>query len=248
VTTTNEEISTPAPAVAPLGATGSLLVFGGGAMLLFASTHGLIPLLAMYTAAEPVILWFIAGGLGTFLPLVVTGLVMLRSEPRRPPAELWRERLRFRPLSAKDWLGSLGALLAIGVISAAILAALRLLWPGVPLHPPFLTMEPLTPGRYWILAAWLPLWVLNILGEEFLWRGVVLPRQEVAFGRWAWLANGSGWLLFHLAFGPIIVLTLLPIVFILPFAAQRRMNSSVGVLIHGGLNGPGFVAVAFGLV
>jgi hypothetical protein len=32
--------------------------------------------------------------------------------------------------------------------------------------------------------------VLNIVGEEFVWRGVVLPRQEVAFGGRAWLVNG----------------------------------------------------------
>ena len=67
--------------------------------------------------------------------------------------------------------------------------------------------DPLTPDRYWILGAWFPFWVLNILGEEFSGGGVVLPRQEVALGRWAWLANGIGWLLFHLAFGPAILLT-----------------------------------------
>jgi Type II CAAX prenyl endopeptidase Rce1-like len=39
--------------------------------------------------------------------------------------------------------------------------------------------------------------LLNILGEEFLWRGVVLPRQEVAFGRRAWVVNGILWLLFQ---------------------------------------------------
>src|SRR5215510_4699098 len=37
-------------------------------------------------------------------------------------------------------------------------------------------------SRYWILGAWLPFFVLNIVGEEFTWRGVALPRQEAAFG------------------------------------------------------------------
>jgi len=36
--------------------------------------------------------------------------------------------------------------------------------------------------------------------------------------------------------------------FILPYIVQRRRNSWVGVAIHAGVNGPGFVAVAFGLV
>ena len=46
--------------------------------------------------------------------------------------------------------------------------------------------DPLTPGRYWLLAAWVPCWVLNIMGEEILWRGVMVPRQEAALGRRAW--------------------------------------------------------------
>ena len=108
-------------------------------------------------------------------------------------------------------------------------------------------METPTPGHYWILAVWLPFWVLNVVGEELLWRGVVPPRQEVAFGRWAWLANGSGWLLFHVAFGGAILVTVWPIVFILPYVVQRLRNSWTGVIIHVGLNGPGFFAVAFGL-
>ncbi|HEX5106664.1 MAG TPA: CPBP family intramembrane glutamic endopeptidase [Pirellulaceae bacterium] len=244
--TSNADRSAPATGIPPLGVIGTLLVFGGGAILLFAATHGLIPLLASRTAAEPVLLWFIAGGLGTLVPLVVVGIVILRGETSRPLVVLWRDRLRFRRMNAGDWLWSFTALLLVGLFAAGMLAALRLAWPGIQLHPPFLKMDPLTPGRYWILAAWLPFFVLNILGEEFLWRGVVLPRQEAAFGKWTWLANGGGWLLFHLAFGPTILATLFPIVFILPFVVQRRKNSWIGVVIHGGLNGPGFLAVAFG--
>jgi len=36
-------------------------------------------------------------------------------------------------------------------------------------------MELFAPGRYWIVAAWVPSFLINILGEEFLWHGVVLP-------------------------------------------------------------------------
>ena len=124
---------------------------------------------------------------------------------------------------------------------------IKLAFGDVSLQPSFMSFKPLSSGRYWILAAWLPFWILNIMGEEFLWRGVLLPRQEIAFGKWAWLVNGSGWLLFHLAFGPMLLITLLPIVLILPFAAQHQRNSWVGVLIHAGLNGPAFIAIALGL-
>ncbi len=231
----------------PLGLGGTLTLFGGAALLLFAATHGLIPLLAAQTGAEPVLLWFAVGGLGVFAPLLLAGWVMLRGETPGSGPDGWRRRLRFRPMTLADWVWSAAGLALIALIGIGTVAMLRLVWGDVPLHPPFLTMAPLTPGRYWILVVWLPFWALNVLGEEILWRGVVLPRQEEAFGRWAWAANGAGWLLFHVAFGPTILLTLLPIVFVLPYIVQRRQNSWIGVVIHAGVNGPGFLAVAFGL-
>jgi membrane protease YdiL (CAAX protease family) len=109
-------------------------------------------------------------------------------------------------------------------------------------------LDPLGPDRLYILAVWLPFWLLNIFGEEILWRGVVLPRQELAFGQWAWMINGLGWMAFHLAFGPALMILLAPIILILPYIVQRRGNSWVGVILHAGLNGPGFLAVALGLV
>ena len=119
---------------------------------------------------------------------------------------------------------------------------------GLSLHPWFMAVAPLTADRYWILAIWLPFWGLNILAEEVVWRGVVLPRQGIAFGKWAWLVNGAGWLLFHAASPWEVMLTLVPTTLILPYVVQRLGNTTAGVIIHAGLNGPGFLALAFGLV
>jgi membrane protease YdiL (CAAX protease family) len=187
---------------------------------------------------------------GVFLPLLAIGFAMLRSELQRnmPWRETWRTRLRFHPLTSADWIWSLGALLLIAVFSVATLAGVQAAGGEVSLHPSFMQMRPLTAGRYWILAVWLPFWLLNIMSEEIVWRGIVLPRQEAAFGKCAWLLQGGGWLLFHLAFGPALLLALWPTLFILPFVAQRRKNTWTGVLIHAGLNGPGFLAVALGWV
>jgi membrane protease YdiL (CAAX protease family) len=231
-----------------LGPMGTLVVFGLGALLLLVATRVVIPALASQIPVEPVLLWFLAGGLGVFVPLFILSVVMLRGEPARSLAATWFDRLRFRPLTAADWLWCLSGLAIVGLLSAATLLALRTVAGAAPLHPPLLTVERLAPGRYWILLAWLPFWLLNIFGEEILWRGVVLPRQEVVFGRWAWLANGAGWALFHVAFGATLVVILWPILLILPYVAQRRRNSWTGVFIHAGLNGPGFLAVAFALV
>jgi len=232
----------------PLGLGGTLLLCGGAALLLFAATHAVIPVLVRTTGVEPVLLWFASAGLGVFAPLLLLGLLLLRREGSVAKRGLWRDRLRFGPMTAGDWAWSIAGVGLVGLFSLGTLALLRRMWGDVPLHPSFMTMEPLTPGRYWILAAWLPFWVLNVVGEEVFWRGVVLPLQEEAFGNWAWFVNGAGWLLFHAAFGATIMLTLWPIIFILPWMVQQRRNSWIGVVIHAAVNGPGFVAVAFGLV
>lgn len=226
----------------------SLAIFGAAALLLFVGTRILIPWLARATGMEPVVAWFVVGGLFVFTPLVIGAYVLLRREPGTGIVDSWAERLRFRRMNRADWLWTLGALVAIGVATTGIQALIQLLHGSLDLSPSFMAFEPLTPGRLWILAAWLPFWILNIMGEEVLWRGVVLPRQEAALGRLAWMANGAGWLLFHLAFGWQLVLVLVPIIFVLPYVVQRRRNTWIGVVVHAGLNGPAFVAIALGLV
>jgi membrane protease YdiL (CAAX protease family) len=96
-------------------------------------------------------------------------------------------------MNGGDWLWAVGGLAAVGVLTGGIGAALQTLQDGNNLHPSFMAFEPLGPGRYWILSAWLPFFALNIVGEEFVWRGVVLPRQEVAFGgRLGWSMGSCG--------------------------------------------------------
>ena len=227
---------------------GTFMLFAAAAIVVFFVTDVVLPRLAERVPLEPVLLWFAMAGLVLFPILLLTGWSLLRQEGAGQGPRLWRERLRFRPMDGTDWLWSAAAIAGMGAASAILLAGLRRLFPELELTPWFLEMEPLAGDRLWILAAWLPFFVLNIFTEEVVWRGVVLPRQEVALGSTAWLANGTGWLLFHLAFGPAMLVMLLPIVTILPWVVQRRGNTWVGVVVHAALNGPGFLAMAFGWV
>ncbi|MFC2037780.1 CPBP family intramembrane glutamic endopeptidase [Chloroflexota bacterium] len=45
-------------------------------------------------------------------------------------------------------------------------------------------------GAWGILAIFLVMAFFNIAGEEFFWRGVMLPKMNGVFGKWDWLANG----------------------------------------------------------
>ena len=100
-------------------------------------------------------------------------------------------------------------------------------------------------GR-WCGSGWDRRTPTNILGEELLWHGYLLPRNVVRFGPRAWILNGTGWLLFHLPFGLHLMLLLLPIVLIETWAVQKSGNTWVGVIIHSVVNGPAFVAIALG--
>ena len=46
----------------------------------------------------------------------------------------------------------------------------------------------------------------------------------------------------------ITLITLMPLIFIQLYIVQKTKNSWVGVVMHGGLNGPSFLAISFGLI
>jgi len=224
------------------------LIFGSAAILLALETQFLIPFLSQRTGIETVIFWFVVAGLGLFLPMLILAYFMLKREGVEIGKRSWEDRLRFKKMNKTDWLWCIGAIILIGVLSMAIIKSLEFIVGKVDSSPPFMSFEPLTPGRYWILLVWLPYWLLNIMGEEVLWRGVILPRQEFIFGKNTWLIHGFGWGIFHIAFGWQLLLTLLPILFILSYVVQQRKNSWIGVVIHAVINGPSFIAISLGLL
>ena len=231
-----------------LGFAGSFAIYIPAALLMYGLTKYLIPYLSEITGQETILFWFIVGGLGIFTPLIITGIFILISEGYTLCTKTWSERLRFRKLTGNDLIWTFSGLIVVGILSGLIMKGLIMLIGQFEHSPAFMSFEPLSKGRYWLLLIWLPYWILNILGEEFFWRGVMLPRQEVAFGKYAWLIHGFGWGLFHIAFGWQLLITLVPLIFIQSYIVQKTKNSWVGVIMHGGLNGPSFIAICFGLI
>lgn len=231
-----------------LGLAGSFAIYIPAAILMYCMTKYMIPYLSRVTGQETILFWFIVGGLGIFTPLIITGVLILRREGFGFSAKTWVDRLRFRKISKKDILWGLFGLIFVGVASGLLMKGMEYFIGSFDHSPSFMTFEPLSKGRYWLLLVWLPYWILNIMGEEFLWRGVMLPRQELAFGKYTWLIHGFGWGLFHVAFGWHLLITLIPLIFIQSYIVQKTKNSWVGVIMHGGLNGPSFIAICFGLI
>ncbi len=90
-------------------------------------------------------------------------------------------------------------------------------------------------GAWWFYGLFLLLALFNtVLGEELLFRGVLLPRMQGAFKRWDWLANGALFGAYHLHQpwgipGGIVVGALL---FALPSKLLR--TAWMGIAIHSG--------------
>ncbi|HKZ70997.1 MAG TPA: CPBP family intramembrane glutamic endopeptidase, partial [Anaerolineales bacterium] len=90
--------------------------------------------------------------------------------------------------------------------------------------------------NWWILAVLLGSLVIATLGEEFWWRGYILPRQELVHGKRTWIVHGLMWAAFHL-FAPWNLIAILPGCLALSYVAQRLKNTWPAVIAHGLANG-----------
>jgi membrane protease YdiL (CAAX protease family) len=90
-------------------------------------------------------------------------------------------------------------------------------------------------GAWWVLIYYaVVILVCDIGGEELWWRGYVLPRQELAFGRITWVVHGISWSLFHLFMQPSLWDTIRMAItgVILSFVAQRTKSTWPGIVGH----------------
>lgn len=103
-------------------------------------------------------------------------------------------------------------------------------------------------GAWWILVLFILSSVFNyFLGEELMYRGILLPKMNGVFGKWDWIFNGILFGLYHLHKPQIILSTALyfGLVFALP---SKLFKSSWMVLIIHGLEGVLGVVVILGII
>jgi uncharacterized protein len=87
-------------------------------------------------------------------------------------------------------------------------------------------------GAWGWFAVLVVLLVFNtVLGEELLWRGLLLPRMKGAFGRYDWVGNGALFALYHLHTPWVIPTTLIDI-FALAYPSRRFQSAWMGIIVH----------------
>jgi uncharacterized protein len=87
----------------------------------------------------------------------------------------------------------------------------------------------------------------TILGEELLFRGLLLPRMKGAFGRFDWVANGFLFAAYHLHMPWVIPATLVGDTFALSYPSRRYRSALIGIIVHSSQS-VFFLALLLGLV
>lgn len=221
----------------------SILFFGVPAAVFMFSIYVVMPQLGeagvdpvlnyTLTLIGPVFLLFIVSFLGLKLDGYVINWTTIKT------------RFRLKPLRKKEWIWTIGLSFFMVLGNLILLPTQQWILKSVNFNPPdYLpsTMDPrltlsgippefeLTPVIILIIFQLFFLF-FNILGEEFWWRGYILPRQELVHGRYTWIIHGLLWTLFHI-FWWWNLLFLLPGALAAAFVAQKFENTTVIIVAH----------------
>ncbi|HEX5533908.1 MAG TPA: CPBP family intramembrane glutamic endopeptidase [Actinomycetales bacterium] len=89
----------------------------------------------------------------------------------------------------------------------------------------------LTSGPLWPAIVLVQMVLNTVLGEELLFRGLLLPRMSRTFGRWDWLVNGLLFATYHLH-QPWTMPGALVDTFALAYPARRYRSAVLSILAH----------------
>jgi membrane protease YdiL (CAAX protease family) len=210
-------------------------------------------------------LWSHTIAVAGMLPLLLAAALIAYALEGRPLS--WaglRARFRLAPLEQREWPWIAGLLVVYVGGQLLLLPTAGWLAETLPLPLPEALPPAIDPrvaktaipaeylgvplrGNWGIVLLYVGILILNIVGEEFWWRGYVLPRQELSHGRWAWLVHGLMWTLFHAPFWWNLV-ALLPPTLSLSFVTSRLKKTTPGIVAHAALNGLGLIPIVLGVL
>ncbi len=72
----------------------------------------------------------------------------------------------------------------------------------------------------------------TVLGEELLFRGLLLPRMRGVFGKRDWVANGGLFALYHVATPWVMLTTFVDGIFLLAYPSRRFESTWMGIIVH----------------
>jgi len=237
-------VTSSGPALRPIGWIGSLFYFGIPCLFFSAGLLGVLPWM-MRQGYHLFLIFNLAFG-GVLAVMLAAALIAYRLEGRPWTWAAFRDRMRLTKPTRSVWLWTLG--LIVGTYALQYLFSfVTPYFEGVAFYtaPSEFTafMASMQTGSFgmdltgrWDVVALVTanMFVFNILGEELWWRGIILPRQELALGNKAWAVNGVLWDLFHFFYHTTLasVVGYLPATVPLAYVAQRTKSTWPGIIAH----------------
>lgn len=250
--------------IRPLTKTQIALAFGLPALMMLISFHWFMPWLQSI-GLTPFESMIVAHTVPMALLLTAVLVMYHRVDGFALNWQAFSQRMRYPRLTFKAVLQGVGLFLFINLAYGLFAAIGQVLivagWVSVPANLPALLDPQMTLttaaienmvgenilGNWRVVVLYAIMLFFNIVAEELWWRGYILPRQEAAHGRFAWVWNGLLWAVFHL-FKWWDLIGLLPVCLALAFVSQRTKDNWPAFIAHLLFNGMAFVIVITAVV
>lgn len=224
-----------------------LLIWAASALPMGVLAYVITPEIVKFTKWSPLIVYWFAVNFGLAWQFILA-LVVLKIDGDNLNWQTVKIRMKYqKPVNPKTGKSSywlllwsipvilLSAVIQMGVINLPNVDTL--LSPLIKNLPQY-DMSSLSvsqfKGAWWILGLYLITTIFNyFLGEEFIYRGILLPKMNGVFGKWDWFFNGILFGFYHLHKPQIILSTALYFGFLFAYPSKLFKSNWMAVLIHG---------------
>jgi len=248
--------------IKPMGIFASLLYFGIPSVIFYFFIYFVMQ--RLHGAGVNDFVNFYASMVTPLILMLIASLVAYKSEGNKFSWALLSKRFRLKKMEKKDWIYTLILIVAMIIIQGGLAFTSKWLIQFDFFAPPTFLLPAVDPrlehnlvlnsfmgfplkGQWWIFFVYLSVLVFNIIGEEFWWRGYILPRQELAFKNWTWVAHGIFWALFHF-FWKWNLLILLPVSLVLSYVVFKQKNTWIAIITHMIFNSIPLIGLLIGII
>lgn len=174
--------------------------------------------------------------IGPYVLLLAASLVAYRLESNTLSWAALKGRFRFNGVTKNTWFLA-AVLLVSSLLANWLLIAIRqqIFKPAGTSDMGYAVNMVSDNGKWLIFLGMLAQVFFNVIGEETWWRGYILPRQELAHGKYAWLIHGILWTLFHV-YQWWDLIALLPICLSVAYISQRSKSIWPALVVHFAFN------------
>jgi membrane protease YdiL (CAAX protease family) len=173
-------------------------------------------------------------------------------------------RFRLKKMSGTDWIYTIGLFAAMALIYGGLSFTSKWLIQFKLFAPPEFLIPAVDPrleqnifmdtflgvplkGQWWIAVVYFGMLFFNVAGEEFWWRGYIMPRQELVFKKWTWVVHGTLWGLFHV-FWKWNLIYLIPSCLVVSYVIYKRKNTWIGIIAHMAFNSVPLIGIIIGII